>query len=223
MAWARYGGHRLPLTYSDGTQESGGPAPTTTGVYPDVAHTRGGVAEPPNGLLTDDEKDVDGDGLSNWDETHGRMTIEWWNLTYNGDSGSGVEVPYPEYKETEYPRAKEIFLQPSFVNPDSDGDSLPDGDDDQDHDGYPNWFEVSRAPGWSDTYTSRLYFPLNTGTHTDPLARVQPFNPCKPVYSVACHRQEPFGYYDKKEDWDSDLHSDRPADAAQIPPIPPKP
>jgi hypothetical protein len=34
LAWARYGGHKLPLTYSDGTQESGGPAPVTPGVYP---------------------------------------------------------------------------------------------------------------------------------------------------------------------------------------------
>jgi hypothetical protein len=210
-AW-NYTGRPWPLNYSDGTQYTGGLIAAVAGMDFDG-----------NGYRSDDEKDVDGDGLSNWDETHGRMTIDWWNNTYNGDSSSSVEVPYAEYKETEYPHAKAIFLEPSFVNPDSDGDTILDGDDDQDHDGYPNWFEVSRAAGWSDAYTSLPYFPLNTGTHTNPLARVQPFNPCKPVYSTACHRQEPIGYYDNKEDWQSDLHSDRPADIPKIPPIPPKP
>jgi hypothetical protein len=30
---------------------------------------------------------------------------------------------------------------------------------------------------------------------------VQPFNPCKPVWSKTCHLHPPFGYYDKDEDW----------------------
>jgi hypothetical protein len=108
LAWARYGGHKLPLTYSDGTQESGGPAPVTPGVYPDVSHSRGTTSEPPNGLLTDDEKDVDGDGLSNWDELHGAFTT-FANMDY----------------------------QPTldWLDPDSDGDGVKDGADDQDHDG----------------------------------------------------------------------------------------
>ena len=35
-----------------------------------------------DGFLTDDEKDVDGDGLTNWDEAHGRMVPPWWQAAY---------------------------------------------------------------------------------------------------------------------------------------------
>jgi hypothetical protein len=35
---------------------------------------------------------------------------------------------------------------------------------------------------------------------TNPYARVQPFNPCKPVFAGTCHRHPPIGYY-QDEDW----------------------
>jgi hypothetical protein len=54
---------------------------------------------------------------------------------------------------------------------------------------------------WAQTYTSTLYpFPATPG-HTNPLARVNPYNPCKPVYSDACHNPAPIGYYEPGEDW----------------------
>ncbi|MGZ6641575.1 MAG: IPT/TIG domain-containing protein [Solirubrobacteraceae bacterium] len=205
QAW-NYSGRPMPLNYSDGTQYTGGKIKAAVG---DVRDLNG------NGYISDDEKDVDGDGLSNFDETTGRMRMAWWAATF-GDSSNILAPPYSGYKETPYPF--QDYVETSFVDPDTDGDGVPDGADDQDHDGYPNWFEVSRPANWSTTYTSTT-FPYGTGTHNNPLARVNPFNPCKPIYSDACHAHPPFGYYDKNEDWASDT---RP-DSAWLPALPPQP
>jgi IPT/TIG domain-containing protein len=205
QAWT-YAGSPQPLNYSDGTKYTGGKTALPGGSSRDIDG---------NGFLSDDEKDVDNDGLSNWDETTGRMRMAWWTAIYANDQ-TGVAVPYAGYQETAYPY--QGYLEPSFVDPDSDGDGLSDGDDDQDHDGYPNWMEVARPSNWTTTYTSTRY-PHGTGTHTNPLARVQPFNPCKPIYSDACHGHPPIGYYDAAEDWASDTTPD----SAWLPPMPPHP
>ena len=42
---------------------------------------------------------------------------------------------------------------------------------------------------------------LDAAARTNPLARVNPFNPCKPIYSDACHNPAPLGYYEAGEDW----------------------
>jgi hypothetical protein len=130
-------------------------------------------------MLDDGERDADGDGLSNWDEANGRMTQDWWT---------------DEYKKTEkrYPLT---FGGVDMTNPDTDGDGIPDGADDQDHDGLSNQFEVARPFDWDTTYVS-IFHP-----GTNPYARVQPFNPCKPVFSETCHRHPPFNYYPDSEDW----------------------
>ena len=39
-----------------------------------------------SGYLSDDERDEDGDGLSNFDETHGRMTQDYWKGCYRARS-----------------------------------------------------------------------------------------------------------------------------------------
>ena len=120
----------------------------------------------------------------------------------------GDQVQRPERaEETPYYQADRRYLQPSFVDPDSDGDGILDGNDDQDHDGYLNWFEVSRPSDWETTYTSTKFpFPATSG-HTNRLARVNPFNPCKPINSEACHGldNEPGGYYPPDEDWFNDV------------------
>jgi hypothetical protein len=108
--WVRYGGHRFPLSFSDGDQDtnpSGGSTPVPAGkAYLDLNS---------NGVLTDDEKDSDGDGLGNWDEIRGAFaTVK--NLNYS---------PLLDY-----------------LDPDTDGDTLPDGADDQDHDGFTNVAEI---------------------------------------------------------------------------------
>ena len=61
--------------------------------------------------------------------------------------------------------------------------------------GYPN--------GWELSYTSTA-IPFGTGTHTNRLARVNPYNPCKPIQSAVCHNPAPLGYYPPGEDWQSD-------------------
>ncbi len=144
-AWVAYGHSNLPLNYSDGTQTSGGPDPVTAETaWQDING---------DGFLTDDEKDVDGDGLTNWDEAHGRMTPAWWVAAFED------EPPYTL-----------SYLQTDWLDPDTDGDGLPDGADDVDHDGWSNHDEVVRGPYW-----------------------VQPFNPCLPDWkSRACSLHPPF-------------------------------
>lgn len=164
QAW-KYAGRSVPLrSYSDGTQRTGG------------------------GPVDDADKDVDGDGLSNFDETHGAMRIDWWTANFD--------------TETVYPNANDLFLEPSFVDPDSDGDGIQDGADDQDHDGFTNAEEVRRPANWQTTYVSVTH---DGAPSPDPYARVQPFNPCKPVYSSYCHKYAPAGYYPDTEDWASPI------------------
>jgi hypothetical protein len=171
QAW-NYSGRPQPLNYSDGNQYTGGT------------------------VTNDGDKDVDNDGLTNWDETHGRMRINWWAARYDGQNGP-LETPYPD--------ASRRFGETSFIDPDSDGDGIIDGNDDQDHDGYLNWFEVDRPANWESTYTSTQY-PWNVAPgHTNPLARVNPYNPCKPINSVYCQQHPVFGYYAPGEDWFNDV------------------
>jgi IPT/TIG domain len=109
------------------------------------------------GVLSDDEKDADHDGLTNYDETHGRMTAGLWAGVY-----AGAETPYPiPYAPVDY------------MTTDTDGDGVVDGLDDQDYDGWTNVSEMSRimANGLDDGTplgTNRLDGFLN------------PFNPCLP-------------------------------------------
>lgn len=177
-AWLHTGAP-FPLTYSDGSKY----AATRQAVTPATAwQDLDG-----NGFISDDEQDVDGDGLTNYDEMHGRMTVDWWLKTYKN------EKPYPG----------PAYVQPNFVDPDTDGDGLKDGLDDQDHDGYTNAFEIARPFDWETTYVSTAHAGSN------PLARVQPFNPCKPTYSDYCHGHPPFDYY-QNEDWASPVYANGP-------------
>jgi hypothetical protein len=106
-----------------------------------------------NGFLSDDEKDVDGDGLTNWDEQHGRMTPGWWGVAYD------TEKPFPlPYKQTDW------------LDRDTDGDGLADGPDDVDHDGYANADEVLRVSTWVQPFNPCL---------PDPLSRTCPKHPPK--------------------------------------------
>jgi hypothetical protein len=119
-AWVMYGHSSFPLNYSDGTQTSGGPVAVTPATrWQDING---------DGFLTDDEKDIDGDGLTNWDEAHGRMTPDWWKAVFP------TEAPFTlTYRQTDW------------LDPDTDGDGLLDGPDDVDHDGYTNAGEVDRV------------------------------------------------------------------------------
>jgi hypothetical protein len=158
-----------------------------------------GTDEDGNGRLTDDEKDVDADGLSNYVEAHGPLSGPgWWDATMNA---KGVKCT-DDYVEQAYPGR--TYLGLDFVDPDTDGDGVNDGDDDIDGDGFSNREEARRPAGWCSTYVSTVH------AGTDRYARMQPFNPCKPVYSDTCHRYPPLSYYSEKEDWASPFYENGP-------------
>lgn len=182
--WQHFGNGTLALNYSDGMQTTV-PTPAPSDALLQQLDTASFGAHYHDGMLDDGERDADGDGLSNWDEANGRMNQEWWTGAYKD------EKRYPlTYSGTD------------MTNPDTDGDGIPDGADDQDHDGLSNQFEVARPYDWALTYVSTYYDGTNGGTTTpNPYARVQPFNPCKPVFSETCHRHPPFKYYGDTEDW----------------------
>jgi IPT/TIG domain-containing protein/thrombospondin type 3 repeat protein len=185
--WKKFGDGQLPLTsYSDGKQVTETVAPDAAKPWQDLDG---------DGTLDDGEQDGDGDGLGNWDESHGRMTPDWWEATYDG-SDSGVE-------ESVYPNV--AFTGTDMLVADTNGDGVNDGLSDQDHDGLTNQFEVARPYNWPAIYVSEAWnWDRNTNTMSpgaDPYARVQPFNPCKPVWSKTCHLRIPFGYYKPDEDW----------------------
>lgn len=185
-AW-KFTGSPQPLSYSDGNQNTGG------------------------GEL-DAYKDVDADGASNFAEVAGPLSGQGYWTAWVKDNNLGC--PGGEsYVESAYPGPKYQGLD--FVDPDSDGDGSLDGADDIDHDGLTNLQEsryvnpsTGRVEGvrrgdWCTAYVSSGPGPAHDGT--DRYARTNPFNPCKPVYSDACHKFVPLGYYVKTkeyvEDW----------------------
>jgi len=148
--------------------------------------------------LSDDERDEDADGLTNYDETHGRMTPEYWGACYVAEKPFGL--PY---------------VGTDVVDPDTDGDGVRDGADDQDHDDVPNVMELSRnaASGLWDAEpggckpASGLPTPPATN-HPDAYGRVNPFNPCLPaVWSRTCTLHPGFAStsapFDGSLDWAS--------------------
>jgi hypothetical protein len=127
----------------------------------------------PDGKLSDDERDEDADGLSNWVELHGPLLPGWYHGLYNN------EQPYIiAYKGT------------SPIDPDSDGDGVRDGADDQDFDGVPNFDEVSRsmATDLAPSAATQAATWAADGSPTGANAGwVDPYNPCLPdIGSVDC-------------------------------------
>jgi IPT/TIG domain len=126
-----------------------------------------------NGLLSDAERDEDADGLSNWAETTGCLTRKYWDELYDG--------------ETTYPLQ---YAPVRLDDPDSDGDGVRDGADDQDHDDVPNVMECSR------TWAAEIGIDNPTLTEPPPgrpwKGFVNPFNPCLPHHkSRTCKRIVP--------------------------------
>ena len=127
----------------------------------------------PDGYLSDDERDEDADGLTNYDETHGRMLPSYWQGCY------AQEKPFHiTYGATRH------------VDADTDGDGVLDGADDQDHDDLPNVMELSRIAASGIDDRKALCLPLDglpKVHHPNAYGRVNPFNPCLPaVLSRTC-------------------------------------
>jgi IPT/TIG domain-containing protein len=148
-----YRGHHFPITeYSDGMQATDGRT---------AAYGRLDISE--NGWLTDDERDADGDGLSNIVELHYRNSPSWW-----------TDVA----KEKPYTLRPFATLDPTVA--DDDGDGVLDGADDQDVDGYSNIEEMQLTRGVP---------PLGPN---ETILYVSPFNPCMPnPHSDTCGRYIP--------------------------------
>jgi hypothetical protein len=123
-----------------------------------------------DGSLSDDERDEDADGLTNFDETHGRLTAEYWASCYT------IEKPFDI-----------VYADPDVTDPDSDGDGIRDGADDQDHDDIPNVMELSRLAASGLWDAERECKPVDglpsppLTNHPDAYGRVNPFNPCLPM------------------------------------------
>ena len=111
-------------------------------------------------------------------ELRGPMLPTWYGSMYKD------ETPYPV-----------SYAGISPVDPDSDGDGVRDGADDQDHDDIPNYHELSRnmalpAGGW-DASTEDLTTAHDMDIH--PGARVNSYNPCLPYPdSRTCPVSVPF-------------------------------
>jgi hypothetical protein len=139
------------------------------------------------------------------------MQPEWWDGVYGDDPWN--ETPYLVR-----------FSGTNMLDPDSDGDSLIDGLDDQDFDGLNNIFEVRRPNTWPLSYIAIGYTFHNwdgtavvddvpaDGIAPKYYSRVQPFNPCKPVWSDRCHIHWPFDYYEDDEDWMGPQNPPAPGD-----------
>jgi hypothetical protein len=117
------GGTKYPVDYSDGDQTTN-PEPTGAMVWNDWDR---------DGVLADDERDFDKDGLANIYE-YSTHDLEPWSPAFPGT------------------------LRPDYLDRDTDGDGVLDGLDDQDHDDYSNIDEL-RAGTWMmnpcDPVTSR--------------------------------------------------------------------
>ncbi len=132
QAWVKFGAKKLPLNYSDGTQNTGGPIPTTPATVP--LDLNG------DGTLSDDERDIDNDGLGNWVEAHGPLSSpEWWTSLWKDERP--FTVPW---KGTDW------------LDGDTDGDGLKDGADDQDHDGWANQDDYQRTTYWVQPFNPCL-------------------------------------------------------------------
>jgi hypothetical protein len=124
--------------------------------------------------LSDDERDEDADGLTNYDEAHGRMIADYWKSCYKMESVFHIK-----------------YVGTDLADPDSDGDGVLDGADDQDHDDLPNLMELSRNAAssaarfdWDPADGVLCKLDKNkTPNMANPSpweGRVNPFNPCLP-------------------------------------------
>jgi hypothetical protein len=158
----------------DGTVSS---SPSVDGVEPDYYRSEQGYYDfDSNGKLSDDERDEDADGLTNFDETHGRMLPSYWAGCYVR------EAPYTV-----------AYAGTNPVDADTDGDGVRDGADDQDHDDIPNVAELSRNAASGHIIVNSCSDKNGVKQSPDP-GRVNPFNPCLPNPSArTCVRHPGIG------------------------------
>jgi hypothetical protein len=132
-----------------------------------------------NSTVSDDERDEDADGLTNFEEANGPMSgAEWWTSCYQSEGAYPVK-----------------YAGTSPTDADSDGDGILDGADDQDHDDVPNIMELSRvAASHRPNQSGGQVCTPASGEVPDaavPAGRVNPFNPCLPDPNSRTCEQHP--------------------------------
>jgi hypothetical protein len=139
------GGLDSVLGYSDGTkfsrQDDASSAPANGSPTYDLH------GDP--GTYQDDERDADGDGLGNWLEAaRGPGQHQWWGAYYGQQAIQvkpwNADESYCATTPTQRPGAydERPFADLDLADPDVDGDTVPDGADDQDNDDYSNIVEL---------------------------------------------------------------------------------
>jgi hypothetical protein len=193
---------RSPLGYSDGTKFSRhGEAP----VVPAWRSSNYGLPNPAQPFPAtynlfgdaewrDSERDADADGMANWLESaKGPSNNAWWASYWANDRQFTPAVkPWGEefYCATVPSQSPGHFDERPFesldlADSDVDGDTLLDGEDDQDNDGFTNIVEIYETqqdvdgngqPAWCG-YGAGIVPTIDRGG--DDWA-INPFNPCAP-------------------------------------------
>lgn len=203
-----------PLGYSDGTQYS------RASETPDVPQWRGpsyGLPAPPQpfpatfnlrapAAWTDDERDADRDGLANIIESvHGAGQPSWWAGFYGLDAHKAEPwgpKPATTCDSQEFGTFEQRpFAELDMADPDVDGDTLLDGEDDQDNDDFTNIREMYEATvsgldtdgvTWSCDASVYPAIDVDPGAGVTPMV-VNAFNPCAPnPASRTCAYYKPF-------------------------------
>jgi IPT/TIG domain len=206
------------LGYSDGTKYSRASDVPGTPAWKSSSY---GLANPSQpfpatydlngtpGTYSDDERDADADGLSNFLESaRGPGQVEWWAGFWKQES-----VQVDPWKEKSYcspapPQRPGEFVERPFASldladSDVDGDTLLDGEDDQDADDYDNITEMYETiydldgngagganPAWCGKGAGLIPSINRGGTDW----AVNAFNPCAPdPSSRTCPPYVPFG------------------------------
>ena len=211
------------LGYSDGTKYS---RASDTPLVPAWRSSSYGASNPTQpfpatydlqgdaGSYQDDERDADRDGLSNFLEAaRGPSTPKWWEGYWKVEQRSIDPWNKGEYCE-QRPGAygERPFAELDLADPDVDGDTLLDGEDDQDADDYDNITElyeteydldgngaVYPGPGGRVLRVNPMWCGKEEGwipsIDIDGVDRaINPFNPCATVdWSRSCPTRIPMG------------------------------
>jgi hypothetical protein len=205
------------LGYSDGTKYSRAsevpPVPAwrsasfglanPTQPFPPMYDTHG---DP--GTYQDDERDADADGLGNFIESvHGPGHYTWWVGFWKQESlqiepwkkKGYCYVPGVASEQRPGDFDQRPFADVDLADPDVDGDTLLDGEDDQDNDDYSNIIELyevfkdvdgSGDPDWCGKPGGLVPTIFRAGEEW----AVNAFNPCVPnPNSRTCPSNIPFG------------------------------
>jgi IPT/TIG domain-containing protein len=143
-----------PLGYSDGTKFSrSGEAPAVP-AWRSASYGLPNPAQPfpatynlfGDGAWRDSERDADGDGLANWLESaRGPSTNDWWQGWFASTHFAPAVEPWKLKSYCGYRPGffdERPFTDLDLADGDVDGDSLLDGEDDQDNDDVTNIVEI---------------------------------------------------------------------------------